>query len=76
MDEAMTNIKILFGDEEPIGDLGNISVRKKYLQDVGSCNACTNHKNDLFVYEIQLRNISVRVCPKCRRLLLQELKNA
>lgn len=72
MSRAMQNIKTLNGNEGQIGNLGHISVRKRDRHEAGYCNACTDHDHTI-IYEIQLRSVSVRVCPKCRELLLKEL---
>lgn len=57
-----------------------IQVRKSTSREVGSCNACLDHTSQFGielhdVYEVLLRSTSFRVCPKCRRELLEKLSD-
>ncbi len=56
----------------------HINVTKSTSKAEGSCNACTKHISstgvDLHtVFCVNLRSISVRLCPSCKRELIEKL---
>lgn len=56
-----------------------ITITKKSSIQVGGCNACTDHslKTGVVphtVWEINLRNIGIRLCDECKKELSRKLK--
>lgn len=61
--------------------LMDVSVTKNRSRSVGGCNACTRNYhehgcNDHWVWVIELRGVSVRVCEECRAELRKKLAEA
>lgn len=50
-----------------------INIHYRLTSVAGYCNACTN-RNITEVYEIELRNLSFRLCCSCKNILLEKLK--
>ena len=48
---------------DPIGTLGRVSARWEAVSVVGSCNFCTDQKND--VLKISGQGLSIRMCQEC-----------
>ena len=52
-----------------------VMVCKRDSKDAGNCNGCNKHSSYSYsVWDISLRNITVRVCAKCREELINKLQ--
>jgi len=53
-----------------------VRVSKQMSEIAGRCNGCTDHElySNYFVWVIDLRTISIRVCRKCCVELIKQVK--